>query len=79
MVINMLTTLSYNKEVNSMQLQKELDDSTSMLNINKVCLPNMKKVTNFVVLIDFISSSVFHLFIMNDITRMLYIYFGNLQ
>jgi len=59
----MLTTLSYNnKKVNSMQLQKELDDSTSMLNIYKVCLPNMRKVTNFIVLIDFMSSSFFHLF-----------------
>ena len=33
-----------------MQLQKELDDSTSMLNIYKVCLHNMRKVTNFIVL-----------------------------
>lgn len=36
-VINMLTTLSYNKKGNSMQLKKELDDSTSVLNIYKVC------------------------------------------
>lgn len=81
-VINMLTTSLYNnKKVNSMQLQKELDDSTSMLNIYKVCLHNMRKVTNFIVLIDLKSSSLFsiYLIIMNDITRILHIYFGNLR
>lgn len=82
-VINMLTTslLYNNKKVNSMQLQKELDDSTSMLNIYKVCLHNMRKVTNFIVLIDLKSSSLFsiYLIIMNDITRILHIYFGNLR